>query len=236
LTEAFKRDLVARGIDPQKIQVVINGVDLPRYGPRPRNEAIRRELGIADELTVGYIGTHGAAHDLGNVLSAAAALPGTCNVRFLFVGDGAEKATLVTRARSMSLNNVAFVDAQPKEAMPDWWSACDVALIHLKDDAVFRGVIPSKIFEAMAMGLPLILVAPPGEATALVSALAAGLIVPAGEPRALAEAVRTLQRDEGLRRRLAQAGLAAAPRFSRQRQADEMLRVLDGVVASGAAR
>ena len=53
---------------------------------------------------------------------------------------------------------------QPKEAMAGIWSLCDVALVHLKDSPAFAEVIPSKIFEAMAMGLPIILVAPRGEA------------------------------------------------------------------------
>jgi glycosyltransferase involved in cell wall biosynthesis len=114
--------------------------------------------------------------------------------------------------------------------MPAHWSLCDAALIHLKDDKVFAEVIPSKIFEAMAMGLPLVLVAPEGEATRIVAREQAGVVVAAGQPEALADTVRILCDDSAARRRLAENSLAAAPRYSRERQAGSMARVLARVV------
>src|SRR3546814_9789921 len=79
--------------------------------------------------------------------------------------------------------------------MPLVWSLCDVALIHLKDSHVFAEVIPSKIFEAMAMGLPLLAAVPEGEATHIVRETGAGLCVPAEDPAALAGAARRLAGD-----------------------------------------
>jgi glycosyltransferase involved in cell wall biosynthesis len=117
--------------------------------------------------------------------------------------------------------------------MPVYWSLCDAALIHLKDDPVFAEVIPSKMFEAMAMGLPLLMVAPAGEATRIVERERAGVTVPAGQPALLAEASLRLLDDEPARRVLAGNALAAAPRYSRQRQAEDMARVLVSVVESG---
>lgn len=114
--------------------------------------------------------------------------------------------------------------------MPSHWSLCDAALVHLKNDPVFAEVIPSKIFEAMAMGLPLVLVAPAGEATGIVEREDAGVVVPAGQPAALAAAARHLFNDDVARQRLAANSLAAAGRYSRQRQAEDMERVLARVV------
>lgn len=227
LTDAFKRDLVRRGIDPDKIAVVINGVDLPRYAPQAKNPALQRELDTEGRFVVGYIGTHGLAHDLGNVVEAAGLLRGEPEICFLFVGDGAAKRGLVETARSRGLDNVRFVDPRPKDDVPDYWSLCDVALIHLKDDPVFAEVIPSKMFEAMAMGLPLLVVAPVGEATQIVECEQAGVSVCAGRPEALAQAVVRLRDDPATRGRLADSSLAAAPRYSRKRQAEDMLRVLE---------
>lgn len=229
LTAAFKDDLVRRGISPEKIAVVINGVDLPRYSPRAKDPDLMRELGLVGNLVVGYVGTHGPAHDLLNV-AAAAAFEELADVRFLFVGDGAAKPALVAHCREHGLEAFEFVDPQPKQRVPAYWSVCDVALIHLKNDAVFADVIPSKMFEAMAMGLPLLLVAPEGEASRIVERERAGLIVPAGNPGALAEAVRRLRDDPELRRGLAANSLAAAPRYSRKRQADHLLEVLSRVL------
>ena len=230
LTEAFKQDLVRRGIDPDKIEVVINGVDLPRYAPRAKDEDLMRRHHIESRFVVGYIGTHGLAHDLGNVIAAADLLRDRPDSCFLFVGDGATKPALVEAARARGLANVRFLEPRPKEEMPAHWSLCDAALIHLKDDKVFAEVIPSKIFEAMAMGLPLVLVAPEGEATRIVAREQAGVVVAAGQPKALADTVRILCDDSAARRRLAENSLAAAPRYSRERQAESMARVLARVV------
>jgi colanic acid biosynthesis glycosyl transferase WcaI len=227
LTETFKHDLVRRGIASEKIEVVINGVDLPRYQPRPRDAALAAEWGLTGKFTVGYVGTHGMAHDLGNAVTAADLLT---DAAFLFVGAGAERDRLVERARSVP--NVTFAPRQPKERMPAVWSLCDVALVHLKDSPAFGEVIPSKIFEAMGMGLPILLVAPDGEARRIVEEDGAGLWVPPGNPPALADAVRRLRDDPELRCRLARASLAAAPRHTRETQARRFLDALEKALSA----
>ena len=216
LTGAFKRNLVRRGISPKKIAVVINGVDIQRYGPRERDPALAGEWNLKDRFTIGYVGTHGMAHGLENVIRAAAILgdEGPDGPVFVFAGPGAARDGLIAAATEQGLQNVVFIPPQPKERMPAIWSLCDVALVHLKDSPVFAGVIPSKIFEAMAMGLPILIAAPPGEATQIIEQEGAGMVVPAGDPGALADAVRQLASDETLRRALAAASHAAADRKS----------------------
>jgi glycosyltransferase involved in cell wall biosynthesis len=231
LTRAFKHDLTERGVPAGKIAVVINGVDAMRYGPRPRDAALAAALGLQDRFVVGYVGTHGMAHALEGVLDAAEALQGDDRLRFLFAGPGAAKAGLMADAKRRGLGNVAFLEAQPKSRMPQVWSLCDVALVHLKDTPVFAEVIPSKIFEAMAMGLPILLAAPEGEATRIVRDAAAGICVPAENPAALADAVRTLADGDAARKTYAAASLAAAPRYSREYQAHAMMAALEAAVA-----
>jgi colanic acid biosynthesis glycosyl transferase WcaI len=230
LTHAFKRNLVGRGIDPAKIDIVINGVDLPRYAPRPRDPAFERDWMLAGKFVVGYVGTHGMAHGLINVLDAADRLRCDDHIRFLFVGAGAERDMLTETAHARGLTNVIFAPPQPKDAMPAVWSVVDVALVHLKDSLAFAEVIPSKIFEAMAMGLPILFAAPAGEATELVERHGAGITVPAGKPDDLADAVRRLASDAEARNRFAKASLAAAPKHSRETQAREMLDVFERAI------
>ena len=226
LTSAFKQNLVRRGIPDGKIDVVINGVDLPRYAPRARDAALATSWGIAEgDFVVGYIGTHGMAHGLENVLSTAAVI-GCCGARFVFVGAGSERETLITEARRRCLSNVVFVPAQPKDMMPAFWSLCDVALIHLKNVPTFATVIPSKIFEAMGMGLPILLAAPKGEASEIIEREGAGLCVPSNDPSALADAILLLREDRRLRSHLAAQSRAAASNHSRERQASEFMAVL----------
>ena len=221
---------MTRGIPPEKIAVVMNGVDLTRYGPRPRDKALADAWGLGGRFVVGYVGTHGMAHALGNVLDAADRLRDAPDVCFLFVGAGAEREALVAEATSRGLPNTVFQALQPKEMMPAVWSLCDVALIHLKNSPLFAGALPSKIFEAMAMGLPTLLAAPEGEASALV-ADRGGVRVPAEDPEALADAVLAMKADSSRLANHASASLAAAPSHSREYQARDMLRVLEMAAA-----
>ncbi len=226
LTRSFKENLVGRGIDKNKIAIVINGVDLARYAPRSRDADLAKEWGVDGKFVIGYVGTHGMAHALGNVLDTAERLKDETGVCFLLAGAGAERDALMAAAKRRQLDNVIFMPRQPKELMPAVWSLCDVALVHLKDSPVFAGVIPSKIFEAQAMGLPLLLCAPEGEASRIVLNDGAGLHVPAENPEALANAVKALSKDKETIKDFAAAARRAAPSHSRETQAREMLDVL----------
>jgi glycosyltransferase involved in cell wall biosynthesis len=223
LTSAFKDNLMSRGVASDKIDVIVNGVDLERYSTRPRDHALACKWGIAeDDLVVGYIGTLGMAHALQNALRAAALLSDR-QVRFMFVGSGAERARLIAESERMKLKNVTFVPSQLKELIPNAWSLCNVALVHLKDAPLFRTVIPSKIFEAMGMGLPILLVAPEGEASQIVRREKVGLCVPAEDPKELASAVLFLNENREILHQLSKRSREAAPRYSRERQARDML-------------
>ncbi|HMC30323.1 MAG TPA: glycosyltransferase family 4 protein [Candidatus Angelobacter sp.] len=226
LTESFKQNLISRGIDADKIHVVMNGVEMSKFYPMPRDPLVEREFGVENCFVAGYIGTHGMAHDLGRILDAAELMRDERDVRFLFVGAGAERNKLVAEARKRLLENVSFIPSQPRERMAKVWSVCDVALIYLKNIPAFETVIPSKMFEAMAMGVPMLFCAPRGEGTRIVEREQAGLWVPPQDPAALVDALRRLRQDAALREQLGRNGRAAAPRYSRETQARELLRVL----------
>ena len=229
LSGAFKRNLVWRGIDANKITVVINGVDTWRYQPRPPDEELTKLTGLTNKFVVGYVGTHGMAHALGNVLNAAERLAGQTDIAFLLAGAGAERDQLINDATNRNLRNIIFLPRQPKEAMPAIWSLCDIALVHLKNADAFRDVIPSKMFEAMAMGLPILLASPAGEASTILEADKAGIHVAAEDPDALAAAVSQMKDNTELYKSLATGSLTAASFHSREAQAKAMLAVLVNV-------
>ncbi|MBL8740757.1 MAG: glycosyltransferase family 4 protein [Myxococcales bacterium] len=226
LTPAFKLDLMRRGVPGDKVHVIVNGVELERYKPIPRDESLGASLGLRGKFVVGYIGTLGMAHALENVLHAAQRLRDVPEVQFLFVGPGAAREALIAERDRLSLANVHFVPSQPKEIIDRYWSLCDVALVHLKNDPVFSTVIPSKIFEAMAMGIPVLLAAPRGEASSIIDETGAGIVVDAERPEVLADAVRSLRADPARLRELAAVSLSAAPSYTRERQARLVLDVL----------
>lgn len=232
LTHAFKRNLTGRGIQPDKIDVVRNGVELSLFQPRPRDWQLAAEVGISPgDFVLGYIGTLGMAHALDKVLDAAGQFAGS-NVKFMLLGPGAERESLIEEAQRRRLDNVLILPAQPKERMPAFWSLCDVALVHLKNTPLFKTVIPSKLFEAMGMGLPVLLAAPAGEASEIVVKEGVGIWIPPEDPSALAAAAERLRSDADLRTGLADASRAAACRHTRESQAREMLDSLSAVVKS----
>ncbi|KXK09691.1 MAG: glycosyltransferase family 4 protein [Fimbriimonadaceae bacterium] len=226
LTRAFREDLVSRGIDPAKITVIRNGVDGSRYSPGPRNVELARKLGLEGKLVVGYIGTHGMAHALEGVLAAAELLRDDRRVAFLLVGTGAKREELLRKRDERGLSNVVMLPSQPKESIVEYWRLCNVSLVHLKDDPVFKTVVPSKIFEAMAMGLPILFAGPEGEASSIIEQEGCGVCVPSERPQVLADAVLHLLEDPELVSQLSAASARAAKDHTRQQQATEFLAVL----------
>lgn len=230
VTESFRKDLVARGIARDKIQVVINGADLERYTPRPRDEVLAREFGLQGKFVAGYMGTHGMAHALPKVLEAAELLRDRDDIAFFFAGSGAERARVEQIVSERRLANVRLIPRQPKETMPGLWSLCDLAIVPLRNSPVFATVIPSKIFEAMAMGVPVLMSLPEGEATAIIRDCGCGVCVPPESPDALAAAILTLASDPARMALLRAASVAAAPRYTRDVQA----RIMAGILISAA--
>ena len=231
LTHAFKANLVGRGISTGKIAVVLNGVDLWRYGPRELKSDLVNTVEGSGQFVVGYIGTHGMAHGLNNVLEAAEILRERADITFLLVGAGSERAKLVSDAKVNGLKNVNFMDPQPKDLVPAIWSQCQVALVHLRNLSTFKDVIPSKMFEAMGMGLPIILSLPEGEASAILKKSGAGVHIPPDDPEALAKMVVQLADDKEMCRNLGKCSLLAAPHYTREAQAAHMISVLEAVMA-----
>ena len=226
VTESFADILAARGVPRSKISVVRNGVNLSEFAPPGGPNGFRSEAGIpSDEFVVAYVGTIGMAHGLAHVVDAAEATAGK-PIRYLLVGEGAEKAALVRAASERGLSNVTFMDGQPRERVPEILAASDAVLVHLRDDPVFDSVIPSKMFEAMAVARPIIL-GVRGESAEIVKRAGCGLTVEPELPLELAAAIDTLRNDPGLRRSLGQNGRRAAEQeFCRRAAALKMLDAL----------
>lgn len=232
LTPRFKENLVRRGIDGDKISIVINGVNLELFQKTLRDDALAASWGLQDRFVIGYVGTHGMAHGLSSVLDAASELKGDENICFLFVGDGAERERLMKRAEVEGIQNTRFVEPHPREMVPKIWSICDLALVHLRDSPVFAEVIPSKIFEAMAMGVPILLVTPQGIASDIVLSTRTGVWIPSEKPDRLATIVTKLRHKKHLLGQLSRNGIKNSVQFGRRRQAEEMLQTLE-IAAAG---
>lgn len=237
VTHSFKEVLIGRGIDPGKIDVITNGVDLTRFRPMTRDKELAANYGLDGKFVAGYVGTHGLAHGLSTLLETASRLRDRSDgdrFRLLLLGDGAMKKKLVEQATRQNLKNVVFIDSVPKDEVTRYWSLIDVSIIHLKKSKVFTTVIPSKLFEAMAMGIP-VLHGVEGESAELVRSEDIGLTFEPENAAALCAGLFRLAEDGALRHRLRANCAGAARRYDRQALARQMLAVLEQT-AGGACR
>lgn len=231
--EGYQAHIAGRGIPTERITVIHNGVDPARFQPRPPDEAIRAEYGLASRFVCSYVGTIGMACGLEVVLRAARILKGRGldRIVFMLIGDGAVRHELEESARAQGLDNIVFTGLQPKARIPALLSITDACLVHLKKTDPFRYVLPSKIYEAAAMARPVIL-GVEGLAKELVENAGAGLCIEPENELQLVDALERLSGDPTLARDLGAAGLKnIAPRFNCDLLADAYLDVLSRVVS-----
>jgi glycosyltransferase involved in cell wall biosynthesis len=151
------------------------------------------------------------------------------------VGDGAEKRRLEARVNELGLNNIVMLDQQPKEMMPRIWSICDISLVLLRKSELFTKVIPSKIFESMAMCKPIVL-GVRGESLELLKAANAGIGVEPENADELAGTIRRLADDKALCHRLGTNGQAyVRANFDRRQLAAKFLDLLERMTSSSKA-
>jgi glycosyltransferase involved in cell wall biosynthesis len=230
VTDAFRTRLVERGVRADKIHVIKNGVDLARFRPAPRKTPLRDKLGWGDRFVAAYVGTHGMAHGLDAVLDTAKMMRSRDDMRFLFVGEGAERKRLEERAAREGLSNVRFLGVVPRDAMNEVYATADVCVVPLRKTELFTTVIPSKIFEIAAMERPMV-ISVEGEARSIVEQSGGGVFSPPEDSRALANALAELARDPDRRRVMgSRARDFVHEHFDRDALAERYLEVLEKVV------
>ncbi|NOT85618.1 MAG: glycosyltransferase family 4 protein [Methylococcaceae bacterium] len=158
VTQGLKNNLIARGIPADKIQIIVNGVDLSRYSPvTVKDVDFAKQYALDNKFVIGYVGNHGRAYDLFKILEAAQQLQAYKDVVFIFVGGGVMREKLLLQFNAMALSNVRIIAKQPQHIIPRILSLCDISLIPLKTHPLIMGTIPTKMLESFSMGLPVIL-------------------------------------------------------------------------------
>jgi colanic acid biosynthesis glycosyl transferase WcaI len=173
--------------DPAKIRVIPNFIDTDWIRPGPRENGYRAAHGLAGKQVVTYAGNVGLSQALDLVLSAAASLADRPDVAFVINGGGAARADL--QARAQGLDNVHFVDMQPKESLPEVLAAADVHVVPLKQGLAASSV-PSKLYSVLAAGRPIVASVDAGtEVARTVERAGAGLAVAPEDAAAFTTAI-----------------------------------------------
>ena len=227
----YKDKLVDRGVPVTKIDVITNGADLEFYSPGGVDTAFQHRHGFDGKFTAAYVGTIGMASGLEVALEASRKLTesGDDSIRFLLVGDGAERESLEAKAKAEGLQHVIFTGRIDKSEVPTLLRSVDVCFIHLRKSDLFKTVLPSKLFEAFAIGRAVIL-GVDGSAREVLDAADAGIFMEPGNVDELLIAVNQLKDDAKLRARYESNGLSHVRAFyNRDKLAADYIEVLDGV-------
>ena len=231
--QGYRDNVLSKASSPEKISVIYNGVDGEAFEPQGPDSVWLNEQGLADKFVCAYVGTIGMAHGLETVLDAAEILKsqGRSDIGFLLVGDGANREALEEDCRARGVESwVRFTGRLDKSEMPKVTASSDALLVHLKPCDLFQTVIPSKIFEAMAMERPIIM-GVQGESAEIVRRAGAGIEMEPGNAESLVHCVTQLCDDTELKKRLSCSGRQfVLQEFSRDRFADQFLSLLDHVV------
>jgi len=225
-TPGILERLVARGVPREKIFLLTNGVDTAAYNVTSPDRELAQRLGLNGHKVFMYAGLHGLAQGL-DVILEAAKLTRNPDVLYVLVGDGADKAALVAKAQAEGISNVRFLPIQPTSTLPALLNLVYATVIPLRRLDLFKAALPSKLFDSMAAGRPI--VAPLwGEAAALVEAAACGLVVEPEDARAVQEAVEKLAADPALAQKLGEQGRRyVVEHFNRDDIAKRLIKLLE---------
>ncbi|WP_342433481.1 glycosyltransferase family 4 protein [Neobacillus sp. FSL H8-0543] len=229
VTKSFKENVVSRGIDGSKVHVITNGVNQEMFYPREKSISIIDKYNLENKFVISYVGAHGISQNLSTILEVANSLKEYMDIHFLFIGEGAEKDKLKNIASGQGISNVTFIDSQPKEVIPEFYNTSDICLIPLKNIELFKTFIPSKMFEIMACGVPIV-ASLEGEAADILNESKAAEVVKPDNPEEIMHAIIKIKNDKVLYERLKEKGPAFVEQnYSRKNLAKEYLEIISEI-------
>ncbi len=229
LTEGIRDGVISAGVAPNAVRLITNGIDPPDTPITP--EVVELPVG-PDAFVAMFVGQHGTYSSLFTVLDAAALLADDPSIHIALVGDGDRKPELVAQAAARDLQNVSFAGPIPKRDVPSWLDRADACLLTYQDAPLFRGAMPNKLFDYMGAGRPILAAVPDGEAAHAVRSAGCGIVTPAEDAEALANAIRQLAADRPAAAAMGAAGVAYVHLHHNRRDlAERFVSVVESVLA-----
>ena len=222
VTKTFKEYLIEYGINKDKIIVIENGFNFERtLKPNKDKDIVRKEYNIPNNnFTISYIGTIGMSHGIEIILEAAILIK---DVNFLIIGEGSEKQALKKEASTRKIKNLFFIDNISWQEIININQIINANLVHLRNLELFKTVIPSKIFESMALRKP-ILAGLVGESLEIIKSSNCGVQVIPEKANSLANEIVKLKNDPSLCDELSKNGfILVNERYNRKILAKKMI-------------
>ncbi|MGA9769959.1 MAG: glycosyltransferase family 4 protein [Blastocatellia bacterium] len=207
VSEVQRRDLVAAGVDGDRIVINPNGVDTDEFHPVQGGSKVRSDLGIEGKTVVGFVGTFGPWHGAPVLAEAATKVSQSARCHFLFIGDGDQRpASERIIESSEDRVSATFTGRIRHTDVAAYLDACDILVsphVAPSDGSEFFGS-PTKLFEYMAMARPVV-ASRLGQIAGVIVDGENGLLVAPDDASALAQAIERLADDKPLRARLGAA-------------------------------
>ncbi len=205
LSQSFEEGVRRLGVPEAQIRLIYDWVDTELITPLPRQNDFAIEQGLVGSFVVLYAGNLGHSQGLEHVLEAARILAAE-DIRFVFIGDGAARESLLEETAALGLTNVTFLPFQPRARLPEVLATADVSLVILRQGMGFNS-LPSKTLSILASGRPMVVsIDPHSDTWNLVERSQSGICVPPEDPALLAEAILKLKREPALRAEMGQNG------------------------------
>jgi len=233
LTPAFYKTLnEKKGVDKSKLIMIPNAADFSLSEEIMENfdrKIFRKQHDLENYFVITYVGAHGVANHLEQILEAGKKLEDT-NVLFLLIGQGMEKDRLKEKAKQMNVINVRFLDAVPKSEVFKYILASEMGASVLKKVDTFKTVYSNKSFDYFSCKKP-ILMAIDGVSRELVEEARAGIYVEPENAEEYSKAIREYLNDEARLQREGENGYQYAKNnFDREFLAKEYLKSIEKVI------
>lgn len=226
VTEGYRRNLLDRDVDPQKVDVVYNGANTDLFKPMAENQDRRAMQDYQGKFLVVYAGNFGLIHGMNHLVEVCRILASTEGIQFLFIGEGPMKVEVIRLRDRHGLSNLVIMDDVPTNELVSYLHLADVCLVPTMKSELTSLILPVKMFDAWACGKPIIL-SVDGEAKAHLQRAKAGIWVEPEDSEGIAAAIRYLQDNPQLCEEYGRNGRQYVEKhFTRRAQAEKLERVL----------
>lgn len=230
LTPAFKDYLLKeKKVLENKIIYIPNAADLDLMQPGPKDNWVREGFDWGDKFVILYIGAHGVANDLWQIIDVAKLLKNNNDILFVLIGEGMEKQKLITTAKEQNLTNVQFLYPVPKNKIIDFINAADICTAVLQP--IFTTTYPNKVFDYMACAKPIILPINGICRKLVVEEAKAGIFVRPRDAKGFQEKILYLYNHRQELEKLGENGYQFVNQnFNREKLADKYLEIMSNLI------
>lgn len=191
ISKGLKNILIKNRHSPEKITVVYSGTDLGIFNPKKYSTVPSECIHLKDKFIVAYTGTHGIGQKLETFIKSAELLKNEKDIHFILIGDGPEKNDLIELSKKLQLKNISFLNPVSRTEIPAYIKIANVCVVLLRNNCMNRCAIPTKIYDSLAMGKPIILSAD-AEAKIFIEGIKAGVCVKPENCEEISSAIRYL--------------------------------------------